>query len=145
MLFYHLERESLKDVLPGFLQKSLERGWKVVVQAGSEERLEDLNHYLWIYSKSVFLPHGSASDGFSEQQPIYLTTSDENPNGANVRFFVDGARGDDLSGYTRAVYMVDGHDGEAVGFAREAWKAASSSGYDVTYWQKGARGWEKKA
>ena len=35
VLFYHLERARLEGVLPGLLEKSLERGWKAVVRAGS--------------------------------------------------------------------------------------------------------------
>ena len=39
-LFYHLERHPLEVVLPQLLLRTLERGWRAVVQAGSEERLE---------------------------------------------------------------------------------------------------------
>lgn len=145
VLFYHLEREPLKDVLPGLLEKSLERGWKVVVQAGNKERLEDINHYLWTYRADSFLPHGSAGDGFAELQPVYLTLEDDNPNGANVRFFIDGAMSNDVSAYERAVYLFDGHDADAVAAARLAWKGAADAGHEVTYWQRGARGWEKKS
>ena len=37
VFFYHLERQPLDSVLPKLLSMSLERGWRVVVQAGSEE------------------------------------------------------------------------------------------------------------
>jgi hypothetical protein len=32
VLFYHLERASAQDVLPVLLLKTLERGWRAVVQ-----------------------------------------------------------------------------------------------------------------
>ena len=38
VLFYHLQNMSVENVLPPLLEKSLERGWRVVVQATSEER-----------------------------------------------------------------------------------------------------------
>ena len=38
ILFYHLERQPLEAALPGLLQRSFERGWRVVVKVGSEER-----------------------------------------------------------------------------------------------------------
>ena len=38
ILFYHLERQPLEDVLPRLLERSLERGWKVVVQTTTRER-----------------------------------------------------------------------------------------------------------
>ena len=38
VLFYHLTVSSLDEALPGLLEKSVARGWRAVVQAGSEER-----------------------------------------------------------------------------------------------------------
>ena len=36
VLFYHLQNMSLESVLPSLLEKSLERGWRVVVQSTSQ-------------------------------------------------------------------------------------------------------------
>ena len=80
--FYHLERRSLEDVLPTLLERSLERGWRAAVQAASEERVEALNTLLWTYREESFLPHGTARDGSPEAHPIYLTATEDNPNGA---------------------------------------------------------------
>ncbi len=146
ILFYHLERVALERVLPELLEKSLERGWRAVVQAGSDERVEGLDSALWTYREDSFLPHGTAGDGSPERQPVYLTTGDGNPNGAAIRFFVDGAEAGDLSGYERVVYLFDGRDEEAVEAARRQWAAVKEAGHDATYWQQNERGkWEKKA
>ena len=146
VLFYHLTESNLEAALPGLLEKSLERGWKVVVQAGSQERIESLDAHLWTYQEHSFLAHGFAKDGTQSMQPIWLTTETDNPNEANIRFMVDGAVPDDLAGYERAVYMFDGHDNDAVLQARERWKIEKEAGFDLTYWQqKPNGGWEKKA
>ena len=42
VLFYHLQRQPLEAVLPTLLVKSLERGWRAVVQATTDERLAAL-------------------------------------------------------------------------------------------------------
>jgi len=145
VLFYHLERQPLENALPGLLQRSLDRGWRVVVQVGSDERLETLNGHLWSFDETSFLPHGSAADGHAEAQPVWLTTGAENPNGANVRFLVDGAESSDFSGYDRVVFMFDGTDKEAVEKAREVWKRARGEGHDATYWRQDERGrWAKQ-
>ena len=34
ILFYHLEAQPLEKVLPVLLEKSLERGWSAIVEAG---------------------------------------------------------------------------------------------------------------
>ena len=43
VLFYHLTESTLEEALPGLIEKSLERGWKAVVQAGTEERRDALD------------------------------------------------------------------------------------------------------
>ena len=144
VLFYHLERQPLESALPGLLQRSLDRGWRVVVKVGSEERLESLNAHLWSFDDASFLPHGTASDGNAADQPIWLTIGDDNPNGATVRFLVDGAEAADFSGYERVVFMFDAADQEAVTKARAAWKAAAGI-HDATYWKQDEDGrWTKQ-
>src|SRR6266699_760078 len=86
ILFYHLQRQPIERVLPALLEKSIERSWRVVVQAGSEERIEALDAHLWTYREGSFLPHGTWREPEAAQQPILLTINDENPNGASVRF-----------------------------------------------------------
>jgi DNA polymerase-3 subunit chi len=145
VLFYHLERVSLEAVLPSLLERTLERGWRAVVQSGNEERLAALDMVLWTYSDASFLPHGTRRDGFAAEQPIYLTTSDDTPNGARVRFLVDGAAAAGFDGLLRAVYVFDGRDEEAVALAREEWRKAVSAGCAVTYWRQSEAGrWEKQ-
>ena len=124
VLFYHLEHQPLERVLPSLVERTLERGWRAVVQAGSEERVEALDTLLWTYREESFLPHGTRRDGNSAEQPVYLTSNEDNPNGAGVRFLVDGAETAELPGYDRIVYLFDGRDETAVAKAREQWKAA---------------------
>jgi len=144
--FYHLERQSLAEALPKLLERSLERGWRAVVQAASEERVEALNTLLWTYREESFLPHGTARDGRPAEQPIYLTAGEENPNGAQVRFLVDGTAIADISSYIRVAYVFDGRDGEAVKAARAAWQEAKQRGQAVSYWQQDEAGrWQQKA
>ena len=98
--FYHLTRSSLEQALPELLDKTLARGWRAVVMAGSQERVEALTQHLWTYRADSFLPHGSKKDGRAEDQPIWLTTDDERPNKADVLFLTDGAQSSHLGDYT---------------------------------------------
>ncbi|MBC8038736.1 MAG: DNA polymerase III subunit chi [Rhizobiales bacterium] len=138
--FYHLERQPLDKVLPGMVQRGLERGWRAVVQASSEERVESLSGLLWTFQDDAFLPHGSKADGMAHLQPVWLTAADENPNGATVRFYVDGAKPGDIAGLTRAVVIFDGNDEAAVALAREDWKRFRAEGCEVSYWQQDGEG-----
>lgn len=143
--FYHLRREPLEQALPKLLAKAYERGLRAVVLAGSAERVAALNQRLWTYSREAFLPHGAAEDGHAAEQPIFLTTEEENPNGATLLVTVDGVDAGFMSDFERAVDMFDGNDEAALAAARERWQAAKAAGHDVTYWQQGPTGWEKKA
>ena len=150
-LFYHLERRTLEDVLPGVLERTRERDWRAIVRVGSAERMETLDTHLWTYSEQNFLAHGTAADGYAGRQPIYLTTEDENPNSAQVLFLVAGAQiadwhSESLAGFARIVLMFDGREAEAVEYARGAWRNAKEAGHDVTYWKESPSGkWEKQA
>jgi len=147
VLFYHLQRQPIEQVLPTLLEKSVERGWRVIIQAASEERVEALDAHLWTYRDDAFLPHGTARDSEAAAHPILLTTADHNPNGATVRFLIDGTpMPADASSYARIVLLFDGEDEDAVAAARVRWSEAKAQGFDATYWQPDERGrWVKKA
>lgn len=145
ILFYHLEGRPLEAVLPQLLEKTVERGWKAVVEVGSTERAEVLDGHLWTYRDDSFLAHGIEGEGGDAHQPVLITTSNQNANSAVCRFFVDRAVPQSAEGYQRIVYMFSGHDPDAVAEARLAWKALRE-GNTLTYWQQEQDGrWVKKA
>ncbi|MGE0714457.1 MAG: DNA polymerase III subunit chi [Alphaproteobacteria bacterium] len=144
--FYHLTRTPLERALPKLLEKAAASGRRAVVLAASPERVEALNALLWTYDPGSFLPHGSARDGRPADQPIWLTTADERPNGATLLVLVDGTSSARLSDYERCLDLFDGGDPEAVAAARDRWKAAKAVGHALTYWQQTDQGgWQKKA
>jgi DNA polymerase-3 subunit chi len=147
VLFYHLQRQPLEAVLPTLVERSLERGWRVVVQVTSEERLAALDDHLWTYSDDGFLPHGTEREPDAATQPVLLTLSGANPNGASIRFLVDGADlPEDAGAYERMVVLFDGTDIDALALARDRWRAVKAAGHEATYWQQDERGrWQKKA
>ena len=147
VLFYHLQRQPIEKVLPQLLERSLERGWRVVVQAASDERVEALDAHLWTYRDDAFLAHGTYRESEAAQQPVLLTVQDDNPNGATVRFLIDGAPvPHDAANYQRIVLLFDGEDDDAVAAARARWTEVKAQGFDATYWQADEQGrWQKKA
>jgi DNA polymerase III subunit chi len=150
ILFYHLERKPLEAVLPGLLEKTLQRGVKAVVKTGSDERIKALDDLLWTYRDESFLPHGTEEDGRIESQPILLTQQDRLPPEGGYLFLVDGAAmpeeqplGD--AKLARIILIFDGNDPDALDAARAQWKALRKSSYALTYWQQNEQGrWEKR-
>ena len=144
--FYHLQRTTLEAALPPMLEKTLERGQRAVVVAGSAERVEHLTAHLWSYSERSFLPHGSARDGRAALQPIWLTDQDENPNGAQVLFLTDGVASQQVDAAELCVELFDGNDEAALRAARQRWQSYKAAGHRLTYWQQTPQGrWEQKA
>jgi DNA polymerase-3 subunit chi len=146
VLFYHLQDVTLENVLPPLLEKSIERGWRVVVQSTSEERTAALDSHLWTYREDSFLPHATARVADAADHPIVLMVEEGNPNRANVRFLVDNApMPADSDTYDRIVLLFNGDDADALAAARHAWTDCKARGFDVTYWQADERGrWQKR-
>ena len=142
--FYHLTRLSAEQALPPLLGRTLAAGQRALVVCGSEERVAALDTSLWLCPEPDWLPHGTARSGHADLQPIWLATSPEAPNGARFVFLLDGARAP-LERFDRVFDLFDGGDPAGVADARERWRQAKEGGHGVTYWQQGARGWEKKA
>ena len=144
--FYHLERTGLDQALPELLEKTLQRGWKAIVRSGSADRLEHLDGWLWSYRDESFLPHGLASEPDPARQPVLLTTEDDNPNGAQALFLIDGAEPGDLEGYTRCLVLFDGKDDGQLKQARQQWSGLKGAGAALSYLKQSPEGrWEKQA
>jgi len=148
-LFYHLERRSLEDILPGLVEKSLQRGWRAAIKTDSSERSDALDTLLWTYDEQSFLPHAQAGDGEASEQPVLISVEEGNPNLAQIVFYVGGAMPSDWESFqdmARVVLLFDGRDETALAGARAAWKDAKASGHDVTYWKETPNGkFEKQA
>jgi DNA polymerase-3 subunit chi len=145
--FYHLTERPLESVLPVLLEKSLERGWRVVVRGMAPARIEALTNHLWTYRDDSFLPHGTASDGEPARQPVWLGCNAENPNNANTLFLIDGAEAvpDELARMETTAILFDGLDEAALTRARDQWRAVTGASLKAVYWaQTPDGGWVKR-
>lgn len=143
--FYHLTTTRLETALPKLLERVRGLELNAIVIASSAARVEALNDLLWTYDPNSFLAHGSERDGYPAEQPIWLTTEDENPNGAKVVVLTDGATTQNLSSFTRCLDIFDGQDDVAVEAARERYRLAKAAGHTLTYYkQTETGGWEKR-
>ena len=92
VLFYHLQNMSLESVLPPLLEKSLERGWRVVVQTTSRGARRRAR------CASVDLPRRFVPAARAPGATAMPPTADHPRRsrtairtGANVRFLIDSA------------------------------------------------------
>ena len=138
--FYQLNKHPLERALPKLLEKVVSSGARAVLMAGSKERISALNSMMWTYEPGAFLAHGSAEDDHDSEQPVWLTISSENPNGASVLVLTDGASHDGMDGFEKCLEIFDGNDEQALTQARERWKTYEQAGYPLTYYEQTAQG-----
>jgi DNA polymerase III subunit chi len=141
--FYHLTRSTLTQALPQLLARTLAAGQRALVFGSDVAALDALSTALW--AQPAWLPHGVASDGDADLQPIWLSADAEPVNGARYLFLVEGAETDRIRDYDRAFDIFDGNSPEAVAAARTRWKTAKEAGHSLTYWQQTESSWQKKA
>ncbi|MBB4287495.1 DNA polymerase III subunit chi [Roseospira goensis] len=143
--FYHLELWPLERALPRLLTRAYQSGARVLVLAGSFDRVRALNGLLWTFDANAWLPHGCRDDGFAEHQPIWLSDHEERPNGATLAVLTEGMTVADPGQWDRVLDLFDGRDAAAVGAARDRWRAARAGGHALHYWQQTERGgWVEK-
>ena len=147
VFFYHLTRSPLEAALPTLLDRSLQAGWRVCVRGPHAARLNWLDERLWLSPEDGFLPHGIAGGPHDAQQPILLTTEQDNPNGAHALMAIDGAEISeaDMRDHTRVFVVFDGNDPDAVAHARTQWMAVKAAGVTAKYWSQESGRWEMKA
>ena len=147
VLFYHLTATPLDRTLPDLLEKSLARGWRVLLRCGTQDGLAALDRALWGYRDDSFLPHGPATTADPERQPVLLTLGAENANAAEVLMLVEGATATvaEMSGFLRVCLLFDGGDAAAVEAARARWREVTAAGLAAVYWAQEDARWVRKA
>jgi DNA polymerase-3 subunit chi len=143
--FYQLHASPLERALPRLVERALAGGFRVLIRCGSRPRLDQLNDVLWTYDPGSFLPHGGSDDGNAAGQPIYLSETADNPNGADLLVLIDGVEAEDLDHFRRCLDLFDGNDADALAAARRRWRALKDHGFRLTSWAQGDDGrWQEK-
>ena len=141
VLFYHLERSTLEQALPGLLSKTLERGGRAAVRCGTPDGLERLDEHLWTFRDESFLPHGRAGEAREAEQPVLLTL-DAAGNEAGTLFVVEGGAvtPEEMTRFERTVVMFGAAEAPE---ARDLWRGVKAAGLDATYWKQVDGRWTK--
>lgn len=141
--FYHLLSTSRERAVPKLMEKALSSGAKVVMFASADAPLKTMSDALWTVDPASFLPHGSRRDGYVSEQPIYLTSTEENPNDAEILCILDGSSPASITHYSKVLDVFDGSREDEVASARARWASYKSQGFALQYVkQQPGGGWK---
>ncbi len=144
--FYHLQKSSLEQALPALAEKVYATGKRLLIKTGIPEQADYLNTLLWTYKPDSWLPHGTQADGFENEQPVFISVGNDNPNHAEMVMLTDGGTVEEIQSFERCLNLFNGNDDLAVQNARNLWKAVVKAGHEAYYWQQNDSGkWEMKA
>jgi DNA polymerase-3 subunit chi len=138
--------QSTDKALPILLGKALASGKNIKVKTTTADNLSHLDELLWTVPAQSFLPHGTAADGHSAQQPIFLSLDDEIPNDAKILFVAHGATIHDAARFDLVCIVMENNDPDIIASYRALWSQFKKDNHSVTYWQQSDDGsWHKKS
>jgi DNA polymerase-3 subunit chi len=148
--FYQLMLTPIEKVTPRIVDKIYSSQLRALIWVENDEQLSLLNTSLWTYSTLAFLPHGCRldSEDTKEQQPIWLSTTLENPNQSTVCVSTNGqiVKNPASLGFDRIVDIFDATIPEtrngASSFA-ERLNFYNAQNAIITQWQQTKDGWQK--
>ena len=140
--FYQVTTTPTEKTVPKLLEKAYSANQRVVVLVDSQERLDLFNSVLWTYSTAAFLPHGSSQDApeTHSRQPIWLTTTVENPNQSQLIVVTSGVTIDAQSGFDRCIDIFDGNIPDLLAGAKARYKIYKDQGLTCVYWRQNLEG-----
>ena len=146
VLFYHLTRFSIDEVVDMLVPKALERGWRVMIRSPDAQALERQDARLWLQPDDGFVPHGLQGGAHDADQPVLLGAGAPS-NGAQAVLLLGAQAVDpaEAGGLERTWLVFDGGDEAQLVEARRQWKAVTAAGLAAQYWNDASGRWEKKA
>ena len=138
--FYEVMPGNLIPSLVRLLAKIYASQQKCVFLSPNEEFVKVMDRALWTFSTREFVPHGDKSFGFSEMQPIYLTSQYENPNNASVLVMNGTFEFESYQNIMDRLLFVFENETEP---AEALFHNLQKDKKNVNYWRQSKMGWGK--
>ncbi|MDR3179655.1 MAG: DNA polymerase III subunit chi [Holosporaceae bacterium] len=145
-IIYATDAERFLSVILGLLEKVYHSGKRCICFSPLEERIKVVDKALWTFSTNAFIPHGDKKLGFCDQQPIYFTHIQENPNKATVLMMLDSFDYDSWKNDFEKIIFVTGsefQDKTQLAVLDELQSDLKKNLKNVKYWKHSPKGWIK--
>ncbi len=144
--FYHLKFTPLEKVVPRLVDKVYASGLRALILVENDERLAQLNTSLWTYSTLAFLPHGCRldSEATKNQQPIWLSTTFENPNQSTVCVVTNQVvvENSEAFGFDRILDIFDATLPENIENFQKRHSFYAAKNATIAIWEQTKEGWQ---
>ncbi len=144
--FYHLQQATATKAIPEILGKAVERGMKVLFKLPDAARCQFYDDWLWRFQPVSFLAHGKDGDSKADQQPIWISTSDEAPNQARMALVAENADLPPQDQFDLICLVFDSENQDGLEKARHLWgQFKKQPELTLTYWKQQDNGaWAKQ-
>ena len=141
--FYHLTSSSLEKALPKLLEKIYQQELRTVILCENEQLIPIMDDLLWSYSTKTFLAHATHLDPMPEQQSIYITNKEENPNNASILISIGESLPHYWQAFDKYLDIFSSNNEQELQSARERYKKLKEQGHIIKYWKQDDKGgWE---
>ncbi|MFT5704035.1 MAG: DNA polymerase-3 subunit chi [Rickettsiales bacterium] len=138
--FYQVDDIIYKSIAP-LLGKVLDENKKALIYCQDEAQKVEIDNGLWSFSKTKFVPHSTSADKLDHStQPIFITSSEENPNKAEYLIMLTETGEEMLKQFDKIFYFFG--SGE-VKDARRLWTKYKKQSASLNFYRKNNGAWEK--
>lgn len=130
--FVKLERPERAAVLCELADEFFMQGQRVLVVVQDENQGVTLDRFMWTWRKGSFVPHvydNGAVDCIDE--PVVITSREENPNGARVLVQGRPCTADFVRQFDLAIDFAELYDEDLKMASRQRYKLCQQAGHDV--------------
>jgi len=136
--FYQTNDILHKSIAP-ILLKILEEGKRALILSKNQDLLTQIDDGLWSFSKTKFVPHGTKNDKITSQnQPIFLSSIEENSNNASYLIFLDKPEDKFITSFDKNFYFFNDDNKKE---AQNLWLHYKKLNYKLNFFKKESDKW----
>lgn len=141
IIAYYPNPDNQKKVLPKLLESIVAKGFRIHITCDSQERIQELDSFLWTYEQLSFLPHSTSVDSNLSENPIVISQDSEIKNNATVLVSDDMSIPKNYDAFEKIVFIVNDNEHDKF----EGIKLiAQTKKLTISNFVQSAKGWEKK-
>jgi DNA polymerase III subunit chi len=144
IMFYHATETNMVGVLFELLKKTFLSHKKCLVCVDTFDNMTQISEKLWALNDDFILPHGLITQIMPDKQPILLTQTTDNLNGADYLFFIGQVTITDTPIFERYIVIFDDNDDDIKNYIRESYVALKKENKNVIYYKQQAGAWVQK-